>query len=196
MVMIFTAVSGMSTLHIARKMQKNFWWKINIEGGGRRAGNLTLKRGGEIPIVNQSFSGNHVSLCARRKTRALCVSAEGFWPRRRPKAFNRNAKRAGRHARFAFLLKASGLVDGRKLSVKTQSARRKTRALCVSSEGFWPRRRPKAFSRNAKRAPKDTLWPSTRPEAFIRNAKRAYLSARALRFYWRLLSVDEARSLQ
>ena len=149
MVMIFTAVSGMSTLHIARKMQKNFLWKINIKGGGRRAGNLTLKRGGEIPIVNQSFSGNHVSLCARRKTRALCVSAEGFWPRRRPKAFNRNALR-----------------------------------------------RPKAFSRNAKRAPKDTLWPSTRPEAFIRNAKRAYLSARALRFYWRLLSVDEARSLQ
>ena len=110
---------------------------------------------------------------AERHARFAFLLKASDWPRRRPKAFNRNAKRAGRHARFAFLLKASGLVDGQKPSVETQSARRKTRfgrrrgqkpsletqsarifrrALCVSIEGFCPSTRPEAFNRNAKRA--------------------------------------------
>ena len=108
------------------------------------------------------------------------------------------------HARFAFLLKASGLVDGQKPSIETQSARRKIRALCVSNEGFWPRRRPKRVFRRALCVSTEGFWPSqsvsiegfrpsTRPKALSRNAKRACLSARAkwhmvarkwLIYYW------------
>ena len=180
MIMIFTALSGMSTLHIARKMQKKLFVKNQHWGRGEACRKSNIEeRWRNSNSKSIIFWQPCVTLRAPKDTRAL---------------------------RFCWRLR-TGLVDGRKPSietlcdgqkpsVETQSASFQKLALCVFIEGLGPRRRPKAFSKNAKRAPKDTLWPSTRPEAFIRNAKRAYLSARALRFYWRFLSVDEARSLQ
>ena len=128
MIMIFTALSGMSTLHIARKMQKKLFVKNQHWGRGEACRKSNIEeRWRNSNSKSIIFWQPCVTLRAPKDTRAL---------------------------RFCWRLR-TGLVDGRKPSIETQSAPEDTRALRF----YWrllASLTAEAFSRNAKRAPKDT----------------------------------------